>query len=366
MNRKFLPYFKSLLTLLIITFLFQACDLKKKAKGNEDDIHVLADSADFYELEPVLVQVFEKKIFTPQQENLFNIVYHPFEDLEKLKDQKNILITAPLSSGGNVANYVSSILDTTVKSMINNGEEYLINKYDLWAKDQLVMVLTSPTMESLKNNILSSNENLLHYFRKISNDRLFQSLYNPKYEKKKIEANILKNYGWMIYVQADFMLAKESAKENFVWLRRAPGSDMERWIFVHWIENANPNLLNPDSILAIRNDITKKFYRSSDNENYVEFEEQLINQSEVNFLGRYAVMTQGLWKMNDLSMGGPFINYSFIDEETGRMYMLDGSIYAPKYYKKKLIQQVDVLMKSFLTESEIPEDKKQDLLDELE
>jgi hypothetical protein len=62
-------------------------------------------------------------------------------------------------------------------------------------------------------------------------------------------------------------------------------------------------------------------------------------------------------------MGGPFINYTFFDEKTKRLYMVDGSIYAPKYYKRNLIQQVDVILQSFMTESELTADRKEDLLD---
>ena len=61
-------------------------------------------------------------------------------------------------------------------------------------------------------------------------------------------------------------------------------------------------------------------------------------------------------------MGGPFINYTFFDEKTNRLYMLDGSVYAPKYYKRNLIQQMDVLLQSFMTEREVNKDKKNELL----
>jgi len=77
-------------------------------------------------------------------------------------------------------------------------------------------------------------------------------------------------------------------------------------------------------------------------------------------------MTQGLWRMKDGSMGGPFINYTFYDEPTKRIYMLDGSVYAPKYYKKKLIQQLDVLLRSFLTKREVDKERYEELMEELE
>jgi hypothetical protein len=60
-------------------------------------------------------------------------------------------------------------------------------------------------------------------------------------------------------------------------------------------------------------------------------------------------------------MGGPFINYTMFDDKTKRIYMLDGSLYAPKYEKKNLIRQLDVLLQSFMTEREIDPKKKEEL-----
>jgi hypothetical protein len=88
--------------------------------------------------------------------------------------------------------------------------------------------------------------------------------------------------------------------------------------------------------------------------------------SEVNFNGKYALMTQGLWRFENGSGGGPFISYTFFDEETRRIYILDGSIFAPKYFKKDLIQSVDVLLHSFKTESEVDSIFKEELFEELD
>ena len=112
--------------------------------------------------------------------------------------------------------------------------------------------------------------------------------------------------------------------------------------------------------------ITKLYYRSSDDKSYVEVSDNYLTTMEENFNGKYALMTEGLWRMSDKSMGGPFVNYTFYDENTQRIYMLDGSIFAPKYYKKKLIQQLDVMLKSFLTKEELSAERIEDLMDELE
>lgn len=354
------------ITSIIISSLFlQSCDAKKPAVGEEDLIYVVADSSEYYELEAALLQVFGKIIYTPQPENLFDIKRISVNRLDDVKNKKNIIITAPLNSGSYTSQYINSILDSTVKNLVSAESDFVINKYDMWARDQLVSILTAPDIEKLNQQILTNHENLLYYFQKISDKRLFQSLYNEKYEQKDIEAKLLDQYGWIIYVQADFLLAQDSPEDKFVWLRRAPGSDMERWIFVHWIDDASPDFLEKDSIYAQRNKMTSKHFVTIDNSSRVEIADSYISSKEVNFLGRYALMTQGLWRMDDKSMGGPFINYTFYDEASKRIYMLDGSIYAPKYYKKRLLQQVDVLLQSFMTKDQLSEDKIDDLLSRL-
>jgi hypothetical protein len=361
---------KSVLFAVTGSFLFviSACDLPKKmAKGKEDEIIVIADSLEYQQIEPLLEKTFGQVIYTPQPENLFILKRKDYSELNNYKNQKNILIVAPLNSGTSVSQYIDNVLNPDVKQKVLSDSNFVFNKYNLWASSQLVMVLTSADMEKLKKNITENSDDLLYYFQKLSNQRLYKSLYNAKYEKKNIEAKLLKDYGWIIYVQADFELAVSDSAENFVWLRRAPDTDMERWIFVHWIDNGSPELLNQDSILAIRNRVTEKYYRTIDERSYVQaYGEEFIKATETNFLGKYAIMTQGLWRMTDAGMGGPFVNYTFYDEKTRRIYMLDGSVFAPKYHKKGLIQQVDVTLQSFKTREELSQDKIEELMDELE
>ena len=46
--------------------------------------------------------------------------------------------------------------------------------------------------------------------------------------------------------------------------------------------------------------------------------------------------------------------------------MIDGSIYAPKYYKRNLIQQMDVTLQSFMTSDELSKDRRDDLISSAE
>jgi Domain of unknown function (DUF4837) len=351
------------ISIVVVSLFLSSCQSEQPAYGPEDQIIVVTDSSEFAYLQTALDSAFEKIIYTPQPEKLFTLKRISLDDFDPFKNYKNIVIVAPLNSNSQTSKFIRSVTDSTLIKKTEADPNFIIYKKNLWAVGQLVTVLTAPDQESLEFKILREKDNLLYAFQKASDQRLRESLYTPRFENEKTEGKLLKEYGWIVYVQADFVLAINSSKYNFVWLRRAPNSDMERWIFVHWINNASPEYLNPDSIRAIRNRLTKIFYRTSDDSSYVVIAEDYYTTNEVNFDGRYALFTQGLWELNVKGMGGPFINYTFFDEKSHRVYMIDGSLYAPKYYKRNLLQQMDVTLQSFMTKDQLSKDRIADLLD---
>jgi hypothetical protein len=359
---KFIPYI-FFFFILIIT----GCDpATKPASGLEDEIYIVADLAEFEELRPVLETTFEKIIYTPQPEKLFKLNRISVNEIEKYKNKKNLIIAAPFNSNSTTSQFIKAVVDSASRMKLVETNGFFVKKYDLWAKDQLVMILTSTEMRKLQSDILQNKDDLLNSFQQISDKRLYSSLYNKKYEQEDIEGKLLKDYGWLIFVQSDFKLALNKSDDNFVWLKHSPNSDMERWIFVYWVENASPELLNPDSVKAIRNRMTEKYFRISDDSAYVVIAKDYYTISEINFKGRYAIFTQGLWNSNVKDMSGPFINYTFYDEKSKKLYMLDGSVFAPKYYKRNLIQQMDVMLQSFMTVDELSKERKEELLEAAE
>jgi hypothetical protein len=154
----------------------------------------------------------------------------------------------------------------------------------------------------------------------------------------------------------------DNAREKFVSLKKSHENDMGKWIFVHWVDNVSPEYLNEDSVRSIRNRLTRQFYTDKSDSSYISIAKDYYMTSEVNFNGKYAILTQGLWEEVPKGKEGPFVNYTFYDEKSMRVYMLDGCIYAPRHYKRNLIQQVDVLLQSFMTYDEVGKDKREELL----
>jgi hypothetical protein len=254
----------------VIFILFVNCDpTSKPARGFEDEIFVVADSVEYEDLQESLITALEKEIYTPQPEKLFTLKRISVAKLESYKNRKNIVLVAPLNSGSRTSDFIKAIVDSLIEEKLKTDTDFIVYKYNLWAKNQIVTVLSAPTMQELEFKIFQNADNLLYAYQKISDERLYSNLYNPSYEQMDIEGGFLNNYGWTIYVQADFKVAFNKPEDKFVWLRRSPGSDMERWIFIHWIDNASPDYLVQDSIRVIRDRVTKDFYRTSNDSSFV-------------------------------------------------------------------------------------------------
>jgi hypothetical protein len=340
----------------LASFVIVSCEFTDKpADGAEDEIIVIADSLEFQTLRGTLEATFEKIIYTPQPEKLFTLKLISPNQLEEYRNNKNIIIIAPYRSNSTAAKLISAVIDTAVKNEIVNSGEIAVKEHDLWAKNQLVMFLTAPTAAELNAAILKNKDNLFCSFQKASDKRLLSSLYDPRFERRDAQGKLLNSYGWTIYIQEDFKIAEEDSGAGFVWLKNSQKPGMQRWIFVHWIDNATPEYL--------RNALTNKYYGSGEGNTSIKIAADNYTSREVNFKGRYALFTQGLWENSDKKTSGPFINYIFYDEKTHRIYMLDGTAYAPNYYKRNLIQQVDVTLQSFMTKDELTPDRKKTLLE---
>ena len=65
------------------------------------------------------------------------------------------------------------------------------------------------------------------------------------------------------------------------------------------------------------------------------------------FKGRYAIESRGLWKINDNSLGGPYVSYTFVSEKEKLIYYIEGFVAAPGKKKRVLLQEVDAILSTF-------------------
>ena len=357
---------KYLIILLLFSLIFFSigCDSSQKpATGFEDEIYVVADSVDFDVVKESLQKTFEVQINTPLPEKLFTIKRISSNQIQKIENKKNIVIVSPLNSSSQTYKIIDELIDEKDYRRFLSDKNYIHYIYDLWAKNQIVAIISAKTLSDLDFKIEKNKDSLLVTFQRQSDYRLKESLYNPKYEMKNVESKLLLNYGWIIYAHKDYKLEKSDRKEKFVLFKSFADKEKEKSLFVFWIDSTSHLYLNPDSVKSIRNKVAAKYFSSSSDSSYIVLIDSLVNTTEINFNGRYALYTQGLWKNTKDNSVGPFVNYTLYDDVKKRIYMLDGSVNAPKYYKRNLIQQVDVMLQSFRTVYELSDERVDELVE---
>ena len=338
---------------LLLALLLFGCFGKPPASGEDNQLFVVSDSDNWEALESSIKDVFEKVIETPQPEKLFEVHWVPPEKFSQFATRKNIAIVGILNSEGEINEKVSNMLSAEVKAKVADGSAFVFPKENPWAEKQLLVVLASTGFAELQEKLQDNKDYLYQLFEKKVLDETKAQMFS-QLEQTELSEKLLENYGWVLRIQHDYIINIEREQDRFVMLRRSlPGR--ERWLFVHWIEDGNPNIINEEWAMNTRDKLTEKFYENDF------IDRKHMASKEVDFLNRPALRLEGLWGNDEKVAGGPFRNYTFYDEQSGRIYMIDVAVWFPRGSKEPFLRQLDIMAHTFKTADEMRKEKEKEV-----
>ncbi len=321
--------------------LLLGCTQKRTGIGADTQLFVVADSTNWVELESSLRAAFERTIRTPQPEIVFEVRWVPPRSWNRYATRKNIVIAGLLESDGQIDTTVANMLAPQVRSKVEDGSAFFFPKEDQWAEEQLLMILASTTLDQLKSKLVENKGQLYGYFEEKLLRETAKEMYE-RLEQKDLADKFLEKYGWTLRVQHDYILNIERQQNRFIMLRRSL-PQRERWLFVHWLEGVDPSIIDAQWAIGRRNKMTKKFYQGDI------INEEYTSSRDVEFNGKRALMLEGLWENVPRVIGGPFRNYTFYDDKTGRIYMIDVAVFFPGGKKEPFLRQLDIMAHTFQT-----------------
>ncbi len=164
-------------------------------------------------------------------------------------------------------------------------------------------------------------------------------------EEKSTGTEVRKIFNFSMVFPNEFKIAKKT--KNFAWIRQE-SKEYSQGIMIYTYPYSDKKQLNSQYIIALRNSLTKQYIPGPTDGSYMTTEKEFAPVSkEINFSGLYAVEIRGLWKLIGDFMGGPFINYTFVDEKNNRIIMLDGYLYSPKKPKRDLLKQIEAIIYTY-------------------
>lgn len=232
-----------------------------------------------------------------------------------------------------------------IQKIKNNSDYFMFTKQDVYAKGQRILHLFSYKSEDLLRNLRKHKQSLRQVFDQEEIQRLHTQF--RKAHQEKAEENLRKSHEINMLIPSGYQKAKN--EKTFVWYR-FPSRKIDRNFFIAHKKYESEKQFAEDSMLAWRNRIAKKhlFADPEFPESYIlteTLETPVFTKTTLN--GNYALEMRGLWRTNaKYLMGGPFVSYMFADTKTGKLYYIEGFVYAPGERKRELVRTLNALIRS--------------------
>ncbi|NNE45408.1 MAG: DUF4837 family protein [Rhodothermales bacterium] len=297
----------------------------------------------------------------PAPEPLFDLAHQTIETqaaFDRISTHRSIVFAASLSDSTVEANFVRSVFSEDAQKVISEGSGVFVNRDDIWRRDQRIVYLAASNPDELIAITRKSGEEMRSIFNGSERQRLEKDMYENG-RQFELEDTLLTHHDFRIKVQHDYLIATDTT--DFVWMRRIL-ADSWRSLFVYYEDYADPNDLTPEWMYRKR-DSLGQIYLLGNVGGYINIDyRRPLESKSIDFLDHYAFEARGLWHMIgpddageivSYGMGGPFVSYGFYDQEGGRIYLIDGMVFAPGFKKREFLRQLEVMAHTIRTRSEI-------------
>tara|TARA_B110000003_G_scaffold99610_1_gene101761 strand:+ start:11696 stop:12802 length:1107 start_codon:yes stop_codon:yes gene_type:complete len=357
--------------ILIVLFFLVSCSYNPQSKkenssflpratGENNEMLIVMDSSKFKgSIGRALVETYGEFLRgLPQPETRFDLIYiKPRKFNNILKHAKNIVIAFTLEGKSLDSeilrkNFNSESLDK-IKS---DSTLFYFSRRDQYAKGQTVLYLFSKSDDDLLKKIKKNKSAILKYFEDELKKRVDRKIFSKL--EKNISDKLFDDHQIKIKIPYGYDLAKniKGENKNFFWLRQLD-SEFEKNIFLYYEEYEESELKNfydvfnadEPNIKRIRNKISKSFLKDSENSKiFMSIQDVFpITSKKISFKGNSSIESVGLWKLSDISAGGPFKSIIIYNSNKKRVYYLEGYVYAPGSKKRNLMQEISSILMTF-------------------
>lgn len=317
----------SFFAVVLVAFAIFSCDtinerVLPRASGKSGNILVVVDS--FYwnhHTGEAIMETFAKtQEGLPQREPMFDIIFIPHRNFAQIfKTNRNIIM---------------------VEVKPNSKNRLAINS-EVWSKSQLIITITASSDEIAAETIRKNGVAIADYFNNKEIERL--QLAGKQSKNAKVSSELKKRFNLDMNVDAYYHIASDDS--TFVWLRKekmAGEHPISQGLLVYSYPYTSDSTFSVYSLTNKRNEITKKYIQGAVDSTYMQsYAEFVPKEREISINGLYAKELRGLWFIKGDFMGGPYINYTFVDEKRNQVICIDGYVFAPKFDKREFLRELE-------------------------
>jgi hypothetical protein len=224
-------------------------------------------------------------------------------------------------------------------------------KKDLWASPQRVIRITAPSEKDFVDFFEEKKEVIYNILMDSEYERLRRTFKG--FRDQKVVGKVRDQFQFALEIPSGFYIATH--RPDFMWIRREAQQN-SLGLMIYTYDFIDTLAFDVNRVVSFRNAITEEFIPGPTTGSYMAVADDFypVISKPVNLQGMYAIETRGLWKLIGDFMGGPFINFTFVDERTNKVVTIDGYVYAPNAPKRDLLIQAESIIRSIrLLEQEV-------------
>ncbi|MCB9227724.1 MAG: DUF4837 family protein [Chitinophagales bacterium] len=279
----------------------------------------------------------------PSPEAIFKISQVQYSIMNNLMYRyRNIILVADVSQKSEILGVAKQVLPANDFKALEEGKQYFFHVSNVWSEPQQVFFVFGTSTKNLQDNVAENAKTIRNTIVK-SDLEVYKKIAYINGSNQKLKEQWLEFQGVSLDIPTDYKLAEN--EDNFVLLRKEIKKGMI-FLSVDFI-NYSDNV--PDANYGIKlRDERGKYVSSNSYNSYTKTDSTLGFLETKKIKGDLTIYeTNGLWRMENDFMGGPFINQYIIDHKNNRVIYLDGFIYAPgENNKKKYMRQIEAIFNS--------------------
>ncbi|MBP5229061.1 MAG: DUF4837 family protein [Bacteroidales bacterium] len=214
---------------------------------------------------------------------------------------------------------------------------------DVWAQPQIVITVEAKDSQEASELIQNNSQVIFNAIDQIEKERIARS--SKKYEESSIRSVVAEKFGGSPYFPKGYSIKKVT--ESFIWASQETTST-NLGILIYTIPYDGTEFPTMEKIIAEQNEVLKNNVPGMFPNSYMTTATaETPIMTPYKYKNKNFVEIRGLWEVANDYMGGPFVEHIMYAKEPGKLLVVEGFVYAPRYKKRNYIRQVESIVYSF-------------------
>lgn len=317
---------KNLVSLIFAAILFANChglseSFKKSAVGNPYEVLVVCDEA-FWE--------------SPAGRAIYNALDTDVPGLPQSERSFRISRVSEANFSGMVKPF-RNVITVDINDRMYTKTSFKYSR-DPFATPQMIMTIQSPSNAEMEEYVNRNKQVIVDFFNAAEMNRQIDNL-KARHNEKAL-ATTKEMFDCELLIPAE--LNGEKRGENFVWFSdfNSTNPDILSFVMYSYPYTSIDNF-SRENYIHMRDSVMKVNMPGGKPGQYIQTDSMFVEITETSDRDRYMQLARGLWYMGNDMMGGPFVSHAMVDEQNGRVIVVEAFLYAPNKKKGATMRKLE-------------------------